>query len=59
MPDERTLGGAQHPRQPTGRFLRENWAWIVGPIVLVLVLLVVLALASSGDESSTFVYPIS
>lgn len=41
-----------------GRFLRENWAWIVGPIVIVLVLLVVLALASSGDESSTFVYPI-
>jgi hypothetical protein len=39
-----------------GKFLRENWLWIVGPIVIVLVVLLVLAFAFSGDDTAPFVY---
>ncbi len=41
-----------------GKFFRENWAWIVGPIVVVVVLLAALAFFFSGDSSSPFVYNI-
>lgn len=41
-----------------GGFLRENWLWIVGPIVFVVVLLVVLALFFSEGDSSPFIYNI-
>lgn len=41
-----------------GGFLRENWLWIVGPIAFVIVLLVVLALVFSSDDSSQFIYNI-
>jgi hypothetical protein len=41
-----------------GKFFRENWAWIAGPIVIVLVVLLVLVVFFSGDESSPFVYNI-
>lgn len=40
-----------------GRFLRENWLWILVPIVLVIALAVlVIVLGQSGD--SPFVYEI-
>jgi hypothetical protein len=41
-----------------GKFFRENWAWIVAPIVVVIVLLVVLVFVFGGDEASPFVYNI-
>ncbi len=39
-------------------FLRQNWIWIVGPVVVVLILLVALAFYFGGDSSSPFIYPI-
>jgi hypothetical protein len=39
-------------------FLRENWIWIVAPIVIVLVLFAVLIALGGGDDS-TFIYKIS
>lgn len=41
-----------------GRFLRENWLWILAPIVLVVVLFVVLIMVQGGDETSPFIYNI-
>ncbi len=41
-----------------GKFLKENWIWIVAPIVLVAILLVVVAMLGSGDESAPFIYNI-
>jgi hypothetical protein len=38
-------------------FLRDNWAWIVVPILLVLAAVVALVLLSAGGEGD-FVYPI-
>jgi len=40
-----------------GRFLRENWLWVVAPIVLV-VGLVAVAIAIGNQGESPFVYPI-
>ena len=40
-----------------GSFLRENWIWIVAPIVLVMILVVVLLVMGGGDDSP-FVYNI-
>jgi len=41
-----------------GAFLRENWVWILVPLVA-LAILVVLILWLGGAEESPFVYPIS
>ncbi len=41
-----------------GTFLRENWLYIVAPIVLVIVLLGVLYFVSGGSEASPFIYNI-
>jgi len=41
-----------------GSFLRENWLWIVTPIVLVLVGLVALILLSDGGVDAPFIYNI-
>ena len=41
-----------------GNFLRENWIWIVAPIVIVLILFVVLIAMSGGDANSPFIYNI-
>ena len=40
------------------RFLRENWIWIVAPIFIVMALMVAVALMTSGDDTSPFVYNI-
>jgi ABC-type dipeptide/oligopeptide/nickel transport system permease subunit len=34
-----------------GSFLRENWIWIVAPIVLVLILVLAMVYLSAGDDS--------
>ena len=39
-------------------FLRDNWAWIVVPILLVLALVAALIVLSSGGDGGEFVYPI-
>src|SRR5262249_60168615 len=39
-------------------FLRENWIYIVAPIVLVIVLLGALYLFGGGSEASPFIYNI-
>jgi hypothetical protein len=41
-----------------GRFLRENWIYVVAPILIVIVLLVALYLLGGGSEAAPFVYPI-
>lgn len=41
-----------------GNFLRENWIWIVAPIVLVLILVVALLVLGGGGDDSPFVYNI-
>ena len=41
-----------------GKFLRENWIWIVAPIVLVLLLVVALLVFGRGGDESPFVYNI-
>ena len=41
-----------------GRFLRENWLWIVAPIVIVLVLMGVIVWLSESGEEAPFIYPI-
>jgi len=41
------------------RFLRENWLWIVVPMLLVFGALVLLAVMAGGDDSvSPFQYPV-
>jgi hypothetical protein len=40
------------------RFLRENWIYIVAPIVIVIVLLGALYFIGGGSESSPFIYNI-
>ncbi len=40
-----------------GKFIRENWVWIVAPIVVVVVLLAAFALLSE-DSVSPFQYGI-
>lgn len=40
-----------------GRFLRENWLWIVLPFVVVLAAMVILIyMAESGDSTAPFQY---
>jgi ABC-type dipeptide/oligopeptide/nickel transport system permease subunit len=39
-----------------GRFLRENWPWIVVPAAIFLVLIVVLILVTGDGGSSPFIY---
>ena len=40
-----------------GKFLRENWIWIVAPIVIVAILLVVVAwLFIPSDPTAPFIY---
>jgi hypothetical protein len=41
-----------------GNFLRENWLYIVAPVVIVVVLLGALMFFSSGGEGSPFIYNI-
>jgi len=41
-----------------GNFLRENWLYIVAPVVIVVVLLGALAILSGGGEGSPFIYNI-
>ena len=41
-----------------GRFLRDNWVWIVAPVVIVVILCVVIAWFSQGDSVTPFVYPL-
>lgn len=41
-----------------GRFLRENWIWIVAPLVIVAILLIVIAVFSEKDAVTPFVYPL-
>lgn len=41
-----------------GKFLAENWIWIVAPIVIVMVLMVVVVLLTQGNDPGAFVYPI-
>lgn len=38
------------------RFLKDNWLWIVAPIVLLLVAIFVLIKNTSGEDVSPFVY---
>ena len=40
------------------RFLRENWIYIVAPIVIVIVLLGALYFIGGGNEASPFIYNI-
>ena len=39
-----------------GQFLRENWIWIVAPVLTVVVLVVVILVMSEGDPAADFVY---
>ena len=39
-------------------FLRENWPWIVGPIVFGVVIVIVALFFLGGDETSPFIYNI-
>ena len=39
-------------------FFRENWPWIVGPIVFGVVIVVVALFFLGGDETSPFIYNI-
>ena len=41
-----------------GKFLKENWLWIVAPIVIVLVLFVAIIAMQGGDDTSPFIYNI-
>ncbi len=40
------------------RFLRENWLYIVIPIVVVISAVVVLLVLSKGDSGATFTYDV-
>jgi len=42
-----------------GEFLRENWLWILAPLVLIpLVYLLSLQLGAGGSDDSAFIYNI-
>ena len=38
------------------RFLRENWIWIVAPIVIVLIAVAFLLYNSESDSAAPFIY---
>jgi hypothetical protein len=40
------------------KYLRANWLWIVGPIVVVAVILLLVILFGGGDSISPFIYNI-
>ncbi len=39
-----------------GRFLKENWVWIVLPMVLAIAVLVFLIFFFEGDDVAPFIY---
>ena len=41
-----------------GKFLADNWIWIVAPIVIVMVAMVAVLLLTRGNDPGSFVYPI-
>ena len=41
-----------------GKFLRENWVWILAPIVIVLVLFLVIIFTAGSEDASPFIYNI-
>ena len=41
-----------------GKFLSENWVWIVVPIVIVMAAMVAVLLLTQGNDPGAFVYPI-
>lgn len=52
--------GNDGARAPTmGKFFKENWIWIVGPIVVVVVIVVVMFyLNRDVDDTTPFQYPL-
>ena len=40
------------------KLLRENWLWIVAPIVIVAALLTGVVWMSRGEQAPPFIYPI-
>jgi hypothetical protein len=46
------------PHGAIAEFLRDNWLWILAPIVFVVVLVVVLALLAGDGGDSPFQYSI-
>jgi hypothetical protein len=38
------------------KFLRENWIWIVAPIVVVVVAVVILLVTTESDPAADFTY---
>ena len=41
-----------------GKFLRENWLWIMAPIVIVLLLFVAVLITSGSEDAGSFIYSI-
>lgn len=41
------------------QFLKENWLWIVTPVVIVLVILIVLLLVTDNGPSDDFTYTLN
>ena len=41
-----------------GKFLAENWIWIVAPIVIVMVLMIAVLVFTQGNDTSPFIYNI-
>ena len=39
-----------------GTFLKENWIWILAPVVVMLILVAYGALAGGGDAATPFEY---
>ena len=38
------------------KFLKENWIWIVAPVITVVVAVVILLLTTESDPAGDFVY---
>lgn len=50
---------ASHPfprARTMGSFLRENWIWILAPMVLVLVAVLTLLIIGGGESDAGFIY---
>ena len=39
-----------------GKFLAENWIWIVAPIVIVMVVMIAVVWLTQGNDPAPFVY---
>ncbi len=39
-----------------GNFLKENWIWIVAPVITVIVVVAVILIMGESDPSADFVY---